>query len=170
MGNLSQENKDDIRKYLEEFGSGASLFRGNSTTSQTMTSDVAGQVITIENEIENKNFIYSNGILLFLKDGFYSIDVQLHLNATSGQNAHFESWFEYSVSGQAKSVFPDSGRFIEFRERTEGMVTYSSHLNIVSGTSFELVGRSKTGSVELISSNLDNGTSAPSVVVSVIKL
>lgn len=149
---------------------GSAVFRANSTVTQTMGSFANGTTIEVENVIETEGFVYSNGLLLFQKGGFYSIDIQIHLDSTSGQNAEFESWLEYNVPASPSLPFPNSGRLFEFRERTEGVVTYSSHLKIEAGTSFALVGRSKLGAVDLLASTLTNGVAAPSVVVSVIKI
>jgi hypothetical protein len=128
-----------------------------------------GSVVLAENTIENKNITYENGVLSFLNSGILSVNIQLHLDVISGSNAIVETWAEF-FNGSVWDIYPDSGRFLEFQARTEGVVSYNSDINIPATSMFRLKARAKSQSINLISSSLDNGVIAPSVVVSIVRI
>lgn len=143
-------------------------WRGNSLVSQSVGSVVNGTITLAENQLFANKVSYSGGELTFLETGTFSIFIELHLDVTSGQNAIIETWIEYDLGG-GFIPYPESGRFLKFGVRTEGVISYKSDLEIVQGVKFRLKARAKSGSIDLISSVLDNGVASPSTLVSIIK-
>lgn len=165
MANLSYEDRKAIEKYHSIYYT----LRSNSLVNQSLTSDVGGTIVTTENVVVDENIIYDAGEISFAKEGLYSFSVQLNLDVVNGTNAEFESWVEY-FDGNDWIVYPNSGRYIEFGSRTEGVVSYNSDLVIIGEVKFRLKARAKSQDISLSTYTLDNFTIAPSVILSISRL
>ena len=165
MANLSYEDRKAIEKYHSIYYT----LRSNSLVNQVLSADVDGTVVTTENIIVESNIVYNAGEISFIKEGLYSFSVQLNLDVTSGTNAQFESWVEY-FNGTEWIVYPNSGRYIEFGSRTEGVASYNSDIVVTQEVKFRLKARAKSQDVSLSTYTLDNFTLAPAVVLSISRL
>ena len=145
------------------------IWRGNSILNQSISNGASGSVITAENTLEASDITYLNGELTFNASGTFSIFLELHVDATSGNNAEIQTWIEYDV-GLGYQIYPYSGRFVEFRERTEGIVSYKSDIPVLRGTKFRLKAMAALGSIQLISKTFSNGVVSPSTLVSIVKI
>ncbi len=144
--------------------------RAVSNTTQTVSSDAAGDTVLFEVEKSSVNMTLVNGELEFSEGGIYTILVSLNLSL-SGFTGNIETWVEiYDPSTTSWLTVDDSGKIKEFDSVNEGNVYYNSVFEVIAGTKLRLRARTSAFGITLVSQTLSNGVAAPSTTLSVSKV
>ena len=146
------------------------IMRAVSNTTQTVSSDAAGDTVLFEVEKSSVNMNLVSGELEFLEGGIYTILVGLNLGL-SGFTGNIETWVEiYDPSSTSWLTIDDSGKVKEFDSVNEGNVYYNSVFEVIAGTKLRLRARTSAFGITLASQTLTNGVAAPSATLSVSKV
>ncbi len=144
--------------------------RAVSNTTQTVSSDAAGDTVLFEVEKSSVKMTLVNGELEFSEGGIYTILVSLNLSL-SGFTGNIETWVEiYDPSTTSWLTVDDSGKIKEFDSVNEGNVYYNSVFEVIAGTKLRLRARTSAFGITLVSQTLSNGVAAPSTTLSVSKV